>query len=161
MYRELSFSSRYKIISYFTAAFIFIGGVYLIIKPNTTLFEHRVSFVLPIASILYIAGVLRKRVMITQEAIISVTTFSKKQMALNEIEGIKIEEESIILIPHSPHKKDLYIHGYKQLKDNKLLVEVLQGAYHNIDLIRQHQGIVNQAYDFIYGFTPEQRFTGA
>ncbi len=158
-YRELSFTLRFPILHYFVALLLFAGSAYLALLPNATIGQHFMAFVLPVTGLLYINWFRRKKVIIEQDKIISITSFKKRQLYFYEVEGIRIDENAIALISNSPHKNDFYIHDYKQLKDSKQLVGLLNDTFEIIEKVKFEQGVENYGYDNSYGFTPAQRQT--
>lgn len=159
MYPELSFSPRNKILNYFIALSFFVGAAYLTTIHKPTLIEYRMSFILPVIGIFFIVSFLRKKVFIEDEIITSITTFRKRQLAFDEIEGIKIEPKYIVLVPNSPHKNQVYIYDYKQFENGDLLVSFLKDTFPDIDTLNFTRGHANHVYDTNYGFTPQQRHT--
>ncbi|MFD2870886.1 hypothetical protein ACFS5N_00310 [Mucilaginibacter ximonensis] len=134
-----------------------VVSICLMVTPDAPTAEHRLAPFMLIASILYFIGFLRKKVTIENDVITHITTFNKRQLTFDEIEGVKFDNKAIILTPKSRHTKELYIHDYKQLKDYKILIHFLKSVFQNIDTIKLKQGLANQEYDTTYGFTPEQR----
>lgn len=124
-------------------------------SPNASWILIPVSVAMIALMIFGVIDVYKGRLIITDDRIISVSTFSNRELKLNEIEGFTVNEQYIFVEPNDKEKKKIkiskYTGGYNEI------LYWLSHSYPDLDeqkVIEEEQGILN---DETIGWTREVR----
>jgi len=124
-------------------------------SPNASWILIPVSVAMIALMIFGVIDVYKGRLIITDDRIISVSTFSNRELKLNEIEGFTVNEQYIFVEPNDKGKKKIkiskYTGGYNEI------LYWLSHSYPDLDeqkVIEEEQGILN---DETIGWTREVR----
>jgi hypothetical protein len=159
MEKEYTISIGWKIFMITVAVFL-IGFSIFLLSLGTGKNNNDLIFLMPltifIGGIWLIAQQIRRKIIITDSDITSISAFTSKKIEINNIKGCRVGEKTIVIVPLSSNDSQITINSYDVLSQSDELVRYFREFKNQdaLDLENEQKQILE---DTSLGFTKEDR----
>jgi len=159
MEQEFSNSKGYKIF-YSIAAFLMIGfALFLLSLDRSRTGDGLLAFptVIFLLALWIIVSQIRRKIIISDDGIISINAFGTKEITTTNVKGCRITPKVIVIESAAPNHIKITINNYSDLADSEDLAKWLKENFADLNEVDLKQEQEKLANDTSLGATEEER----
>jgi hypothetical protein len=159
MEQEYTVSIGMKIFFGAISAFMFAFAIFLFANFHSATGPEvlLIPFIILVGSALIILNQIKRRIVITADAVLSVNLFRRKEIPIVNIKGFRCDAKSLIIEPSAPEYPKIRLVNYSDFAHDEELTKWLRGNFEDLNAIDHQIDLDDILSNPALGATKEER----